>query len=184
MRRAMLTTRFTKLVGCTVPIQQAGMGAASPPELAAAVSEAGGLGMVGTARGGLNPSTLAALVNRTRELTARPFGVNFIIRPGSVAARSPREFVEQAAKVGRIVEFFYADPSDEFVRIVHDQGALVSWQVGSSEEAVKAPMSAVILSSCKAWRRAVTFAVRSASWICSARRLKPCRICRCLPPEE
>jgi nitronate monooxygenase len=138
MGRAMLTTRFTKLVGCTVPIQQAGMGAASPPELAAAVSEAGGLGMVGTARGGLNPSTLAALVNRTRELTARPFGVNFIIRPGSVAARSPREFVEQAAKVGRIVEFFYADPSDEFVRIVHDQGALVSWQVGSSEEAVKA----------------------------------------------
>lgn len=134
----MLTTRFTKLVGCTVPIQQAGMGAASPPELAAGVSEAGGFGMLGTARVGLNPSTLAALLDRTRELTSRPFGVNFIIRPGSVAAQSPREFVEQAAKVGRVVEFFYADPSDEFVRIVHDQGALVSWQVGSHEEAVKA----------------------------------------------
>jgi NAD(P)H-dependent flavin oxidoreductase YrpB (nitropropane dioxygenase family) len=38
----MLTTRFTKLVGCTVPIQQAGMGEAASPELAAAVSEAGG----------------------------------------------------------------------------------------------------------------------------------------------
>jgi enoyl-[acyl-carrier protein] reductase II len=36
----MLTTRFTELVGCSVPIQQAGMGAVSPPELAAAVSEA------------------------------------------------------------------------------------------------------------------------------------------------
>jgi len=42
-------------VGCRVPIQLAGMGTASPPELTAAVSEAGGLGMLGTARGGLNP---------------------------------------------------------------------------------------------------------------------------------
>jgi len=134
----MLITRFTKLVGCTVPIQQAGMGAASPPELAAAVSEIGAFGMLGTARAGLNPTTLAGLLDRTRALTDRPFGVNFIIRPGSAAAQSPREFVEQAAKVARVVEFFYSDPSAEFVRIVHGHGALVSWQVGSSDEARKA----------------------------------------------
>ena len=48
----MLSTRFTKLVGCTIPIQLAGMGAVGLPELAAAVSQAGGLGMLGTARGG------------------------------------------------------------------------------------------------------------------------------------
>jgi enoyl-[acyl-carrier protein] reductase II len=41
-----------------VPIQQAGMGAAAPPELAAAVSEAGALGKLGTARNGLNSATL------------------------------------------------------------------------------------------------------------------------------
>jgi nitronate monooxygenase len=134
----MLITRFTKLVGCPVPIQQAGMGAASPPELAAAVSEAGGLGMLGTARAGLNPTTLASLLDRTRALTDRPFGVNFIIRPGSAAAKSPREFLAQAAKAGKVVEFFYSDPSAEFVRIVHDHGALASWQVGSSDEARKA----------------------------------------------
>lgn len=40
----MIETRFTELVGCTVPIQQAGMGGVSPPELVAAVSEASGLG--------------------------------------------------------------------------------------------------------------------------------------------
>lgn len=40
----MLKTRFTELVGCSVPIQQAAMGAVGPPELAAAVSEGGGLG--------------------------------------------------------------------------------------------------------------------------------------------
>jgi len=42
----MLQTAFTSLVGCSVPIQQAGMGGAATPELAAAVSGAGGLGMV------------------------------------------------------------------------------------------------------------------------------------------
>lgn len=134
----MLTTRFTKLVGCTVPIQQAGMGAAAPPELAAAVSEAGAFGMLGAARGGLNQTTLAGMLDRTRKLTTRPFGVNFIMRPGGVAARSPRQFIEQAASAARAVEFFYTDPNAEFVRIVHDHGALASWQVGSREEALAA----------------------------------------------
>jgi len=41
-----LATAFTDLVGCTIPIQQAGMGGVSTPGLAAAVSEAGGLGML------------------------------------------------------------------------------------------------------------------------------------------
>ena len=134
----MLTTRFTRLVGCDVPIQQAGMGAASPPGLAAAVSNAGAFGMLGTARAGLNVTTFAALLEQTRKLTTRPFGVNFIMRQGSVPAKSPREFIEQAAKTGRVVEFFYTEPSAEFVRIVHDQGALASWQVGSAAEALAA----------------------------------------------
>ena len=42
----MLTTGFTELVGCSVPIQQVGMGGLSTPRLAAAVADAGGLGMV------------------------------------------------------------------------------------------------------------------------------------------
>lgn len=134
----MLTTRFTRLVGCAVPIQQAGMGAAAPPELVAAVSEAGAFGMLGTARAGLNATTFAALLKRTRELTTHPFGVNFIMRQGSVVARSACEFIQQAAKFGKVVEFFYTDPSAEFVRIAHDQGALASWQVGSRDEALAA----------------------------------------------
>lgn len=42
----MLTTRFTELVGCSIPIQQAGMGSHANPRLAAAVANTGGLGMV------------------------------------------------------------------------------------------------------------------------------------------
>ena len=135
----MPSTRFTKLVGCTIPIQLAGMGAVGSPELVAAVSEAGGLGMLGTARAGLNPTTLATLLDRTRQLTSRSFGVNFIVRPGGAPSQSrAQECVEQAAKIARVVEFFYSDPSAEFVQIVHNHGALASWQVGSADEARKA----------------------------------------------
>jgi len=82
----MLTTRFTKLVGCSVPIQQAGMGAVAPPELAAAVSEAGGLGMLGMARpGGNTLQGLSSLLDRLTALTSRPFGVNFIATPSGLA---------------------------------------------------------------------------------------------------
>jgi nitronate monooxygenase len=152
-----------------VPIQQAGMGAAAPPELAAAVSEAGALGMLGTARAGLNPSTFASLLERTHALTTRPFGVNFIMRTGSVAAQSPHEFIEQATGVARVVEFFYTDPNPEFVRIVHDHGALAAWQVGSREEALPLSMPPVISSWRRGSARADMCAAPSDCSICSAR---------------
>jgi NAD(P)H-dependent flavin oxidoreductase YrpB (nitropropane dioxygenase family) len=94
--------------------------------------------MLGTARAGLSNATFATLLEQTRKLTSRPFGVNFIMRPGSVAARNSREFIEQAARAARVVEFFYTDPSAELVRIVHHHGALAAWQIGSRDEALAA----------------------------------------------
>src|SRR5438105_11994033 len=136
--RAMLATRFTELVCCSVPIQQAGMGAVAPPELAAAVSEAGGLGMLGTARpGGHSVKGLSSLLDRLTALTARPFGVNFIVSPLGLTELEAGCF-ELAAHSARVVEFFYGWPDRALVDIVHRGGALVSWQVGSCEEAVAA----------------------------------------------
>ncbi|MGG5890438.1 NAD(P)H-dependent flavin oxidoreductase [Falsiroseomonas sp. HC035] len=139
----MISTRFTQLVGCTVPLQQAGMGGVSPPELAAAVSEAGGLGMVGTARAGLTPATLAVLLERVRLLTTRPFGVNFLVSPVHLEGRHGRQpldlaCVGVAAEAARVVDFFYGDPDPKLVEIVHKGGALACWQVGSRSEAVAA----------------------------------------------
>ena len=139
----MITTRFTELVGCTVPIQQAGMGAASPPALAAAVSEAGGLGMLGTARGGLTTITLADLLEQVRSLTDRPFGVNFIVAPtflNGTSTRPPLDLkcIEIAARAAKVVEFFYGEPERRFVEMAHAGGALACWQVGSREEAIAA----------------------------------------------
>ena len=54
----MLTTRFTELIGCTVPIQQAPMSTLATLELAAAVAGAGGLGML--AVWGVPPENIAA----------------------------------------------------------------------------------------------------------------------------
>ena len=66
-----ISTPFTELVGCRFPIQQAGMGGASTPELAAAVSNAGGLGML-TA----TAEDVRADVSVTLDATSgRPFGV-------------------------------------------------------------------------------------------------------------
>ena len=139
----MIATRFTGLVGCAAPVQQAGMGAVAPPELAAAVSEAGGLGMLGTARAGLSPATLAPLLDRVRALTAKPFGVNFLVPPVHLNGgpnRPPLDLrcVEMAARAARLVEFFYGAPERRLVDMAHAGGALACWQVGSRAEAVAA----------------------------------------------
>ncbi len=139
----MTATRFTELVGCTVPIQNAGMGSVAPPELAAAVSEAGGLGMLGTARQGVTPATLSDLLDKVRRLTNRAFGVNFIVSPlhlNGGPGRKPfnLELIEIAARSARVVEFFYGEPNRDLVNMVHRGGALACWQVGSRDEAVLA----------------------------------------------
>jgi nitronate monooxygenase len=139
----MIATRFTELVGCAIPIQQAGMGAAAPPELAAAVSQAGAFGMLGTARPGLTATTLADLLARLRSLTDNPFGVNFIVAPiflNGTSTRPPLDLkcIEIAARAAKVVEFFYGEPEQRLVEMVHAGGALACWQAGSRAEAVAA----------------------------------------------
>ena len=70
----MLSTRFTTLVGCTAPVQRASVATGAPLELVAAVSKAGGLGMIGAALTGLSSRTLAERLDRAHALTERPFG--------------------------------------------------------------------------------------------------------------
>ncbi|MCB4821598.1 NAD(P)H-dependent flavin oxidoreductase [Roseicella aerolata] len=139
----MTATRFTELVGCRLPIQQAGMGAVAPPALVAAVSEAGGLGMLGTARGGLTPATLAMLLDEVRSRTSHAFGVNFLVSPTHLLGlhgRPPLDLacIELAARAARVVEFFYGDPDPRLVDLAKRHGTLVSWQVGSRAEAIAA----------------------------------------------
>ncbi len=84
-----LRTRICDLFEIEVPILLAGMGGASTPELAAAVSNAGGLGVLGAAACG--PNRLREWIERTRKLTNRPFGVDTLL-PASVrrSAEKPK----------------------------------------------------------------------------------------------
>jgi len=76
-----MRTEICDLFGVEHPIFLAGMGSASTPELAAAVSNAGGLGVIGAASAG--PRQLRAWIHRCRELTDKPFGVDTLL-PASV----------------------------------------------------------------------------------------------------
>lgn len=71
-------TKITTLLGIQYPIIQGGLAYLAYAELAAAVSNAGGLGQI-TAMSLATPEELRAEINKVRELTDRPFGVNFAI---------------------------------------------------------------------------------------------------------
>lgn len=74
----MWDTRITKLLGIRYPIIQGGLAHLAYAELAAAVSNAGGLGQI-TAMSLPHADSLREEIRKTRALTNRPFGVNFAI---------------------------------------------------------------------------------------------------------
>jgi nitronate monooxygenase len=130
----MLRTRFTDLVGCTVPIQQAGMGSLANPRLAKAVADAGGhVGGAAVERDGAEP---AGVLDDLAERTPGVFGGNILtcyIPPDRLHA-----LVATVAQRSRVVDFFYSDPDPALVAIAHAHGALACWQVGSREETIAA----------------------------------------------
>lgn len=69
-----LSRRLTETLSVEVPIVQSGMAGVAGPDLVAAVSDAGGLGVMAALR--LRPDTLRASIERIRRATDRPFGVN------------------------------------------------------------------------------------------------------------
>jgi NAD(P)H-dependent flavin oxidoreductase YrpB (nitropropane dioxygenase family) len=75
-----MKTRITDLLGIRHPIIQGGMHHVGFAELAAAVSNAGGLGII-TALTQPSPEHLAAEIRKCREMTAEPFGVNVTFLP-------------------------------------------------------------------------------------------------------
>jgi nitronate monooxygenase len=76
----MLQTRLTKLLGIKHPIVQGGMHYVAYADLAAAVSNAGGLGII-TALSQPNPESLRNEIRKCRSLTNKPFGVNVTLLP-------------------------------------------------------------------------------------------------------
>jgi enoyl-[acyl-carrier protein] reductase II len=84
----MFKTRVCELLDIEYPILQGGMAWVATAELAAAVSEAGGLGIIGA--GGMPGEMLREEIRKARSLTDKPFGVNIMLMS---------EFVEEQMKV-------------------------------------------------------------------------------------
>ncbi|HEY4752217.1 MAG TPA: nitronate monooxygenase, partial [Candidatus Limnocylindrales bacterium] len=123
----MLATTFTRLVGIDAPIVQAPIGGLATPRLAAAVSNAGALGML--AMIGIEPADAGQLVRNLRALTDRPFGVNLVLEWPQA------ERVQACLDAGaRIFSFFWGDPSPH-IKTIHAAGGLVLATIGSAGEA-------------------------------------------------
>jgi nitronate monooxygenase len=135
----LMSTPVCELLGIERPIIQAPM--AAVPGLAAAVSDAGALGMV-TLTWSDDPG---AVVGETAALTARPFGGNFVL------TSDHHRDLEAALEAGlKIVSFMWGDPSG-YIRPVHDAGGIVLYTVGSAAEARRAVAAGVDVVVAQGW---------------------------------
>lgn len=126
-----MKTQLCQFLGIEYPIIAAPMGPdLTGPELVAAVSNAGGLGILQAQLA--PPKLFRQQIQRIRELTNKPFGVNLLL---------PFPVEEQVAicvdERVPIVSFFWGDPSP-YIERVHDAGGKVFHQVGSVADAQRA----------------------------------------------
>ncbi len=128
----LLHTPVCDQLGIRYPIVLAGMGGLSLHRLVAAVSNAGGLGVLGGAT--LGPEELRAEIRRTRELTDRPFGVDLLAPiPDLIRPHIQVLFEEDV----RIFVAGLAVPK-EFIDEMHQRGILVVVMTGRVRHAQKA----------------------------------------------
>jgi enoyl-[acyl-carrier protein] reductase II len=126
----MLRTPLCNLLGIDVPVLCAPFGPWDEVDLAVAVSEAGGLGAVGTAARA--PDELEAQWRRLRELTDRPFAINHTIRPFD-----PDAF-EATLRFAPPAISFHVGVFPELIERAHDAGSLWIQQVIDREQAERA----------------------------------------------
>jgi NAD(P)H-dependent flavin oxidoreductase YrpB (nitropropane dioxygenase family) len=139
----MLRSRFTELIGVEHPVASAGMGGGSTgAELVGAVSEAGGLGIVGASF--LPPDDVAGMVHRVRELTAKPIGINLLLhateeRVDEILAHEPEVFSAAWARDDQDLAAIFARAHERGCRVVY-----MVPHVDDAERAVEAGADVIV----------------------------------------
>ncbi|NUA30615.1 NAD(P)H-dependent flavin oxidoreductase [Cupriavidus basilensis] len=131
-----MKTKITELFGIEHPIVQGGMHYVGFAELAAAVSNAGGLGII-TALTQPSPDALAREIRRCREMTDKPFGVNLTFLPARVPPDYPgylKAIIDGGVKV---VETAGNNPV-KWLPVLHEAGIKVIHKCTSVRHALKA----------------------------------------------
>jgi len=132
----MIRTRFTEMFGVSAPITCGGMTRVGKAELIAAVANAGALGFI-TAHSAGRPEDLAKEVQRCRDLTDKPFGVNLTILP-SITPLPYDEYREAIIESGiKVVETAGNNPQPHLPRF-KEAGIKVIHKCTSVRHAVKA----------------------------------------------
>ncbi len=131
----MLHTRLCEALGIEVPIVVAPMGLVTGPELAAAVSNAGGLGILSFS--GNPPPVLRQQIHQVRELTDKPFGVNLLLH--FPVEEHVDVCIDERVPV---LSFYWGDPAP-YVGRAHDAGMVVFDQVGSVAAATRSVKAGV-----------------------------------------
>lgn len=126
-----MKTTLTEEYGLKTPIVCAGMAFVAGPELAAAVSNAGALGMLGA--GNAPPEALGAMIAATRDLTDHSFGVDLI--PDLTTNEHIDVCLEMQVPV---VAFFWSFPERRMIRRLQANGTRVWMQCGTMKEAKRA----------------------------------------------
>src|ERR1019366_5697504 len=128
---SMLHTPICDYFGIKYPILLAGMGGVAMHKLVAAVSNAGGLGVLGGAS--LSPDELRAEIRKIRELTDKPFAVDLLAPIPDMMRPHVPVMIEEKIKV------FVAGLSvpQEFVKVMHDNGMKIVVMCGKVHHGVK-----------------------------------------------
>ncbi|WP_319004900.1 nitronate monooxygenase family protein [Microbulbifer aggregans] len=131
-----MKTRITEMLGIEYPIVQGGMMWVGRAELASAVSNGGGLGII-TALTQPTPEDLYKEIARCREMTDKPFGVNLTILP-TIKPVPYDEYVLAAVEGGvRVIETAGRSPA-EFMPLFKQHGVKVIHKCTSVRHALKA----------------------------------------------
>lgn len=128
--------RITSLFGITYPIVQGGMVWCSGWRLASAVSNAGGLGLLGA--GSMHPDTLREHIRKCQAATSKPFGVNLPLMHPQID-----EAMQLVADEGVKIVFTSAGSPKKWTGWLHERGITVVHVVSSSRFAQKAEEAGV-----------------------------------------
>jgi enoyl-[acyl-carrier protein] reductase II len=126
-----LTTRITDLFNIEYPIIQAGMVWVSGWKLASAVSNEGGLGLIGS--GSMKPELLKEHIQKCRAATDKPFGVNIPLLRGDA-----EELVRVTIEEGVKIVFSSAGHPGKFIKLLKENEIKVVHVIPSVKHALKA----------------------------------------------
>lgn len=130
-RLAALKTEICDMLGMRYPIIQTAMGWVSTPELVAASCNAGAMGFLAAAT--LRPEEADQAMARVKELTDRPFGVNFLMeQPGAT------EIVDLIITHGVRAASYSRSPEPSFIERLKNSGVVCVPTVGAARHAEKA----------------------------------------------